>query len=745
MFLKWIQNLNEEQKKIIQQDKKSIYVLAGAGTGKTKTLTAKIIFLLKKLKIRQENILAITFTNNAAQEMKERLYKILEEDFSNLNVETFHSLSNKILKKYEKKTNLDFNSYFSIINEQESKIIIKEQIKKLKLDKNFFSVNKIKNAISYYKTQLLRNQIFKKIGLLEKFNIEIEKKNLFNRTEFIRNFNYIQNIFVEYQNFLVKNNLFDFDDLVINSYKLLKENKYISDFYQSKFLYILIDEFQDIDIIQYQMMKILGKNSILFVVGDPNQNIYNFRGSDIICSNLFLQDFKASIYRLFKNYRSTEEILSKANLLIENNYKTEKIFKNQLKSVKGNGKNVFYKHFLNSYLESQFIIQEIQKLMKYDEYNYGDFAILYRLNDINKDIENHLIMKNIPYLIQGYISFYNKIEVKVFINYLNAILNPEKDFYLKKIINIPSRKIGLKTIEKLENISFQKKISLFKVIQTEVKQKTKIGKKVANFYKIFEQITKIFHNEDECDLTNVILIIDDIIGYSSAFKKQKLFQNLIDMKQEEIKKNIIRLQNIFTQYSFPDQKINFFEKINFLLSQINLSYTNNVLEKQNKVILSSIHKAKGLEFKIVFFIGLEEKVFLSNKENIFNYYNYSLLDKKEEERRLAYVAITRAQESLYITSVQNRFLFGQNISSKPICFIEEMKLESLPKNNSYFSNKKDKQKLDNIYHISENIEHKNFGIGKIISIYENIVIVSFLPPYGIKKILITHPAIKKIL
>ncbi|WBL31527.1 ATP-dependent helicase [Candidatus Phytoplasma sacchari] len=740
MYEKIIESLNKEQKNIIKDTKNSIYVLAGAGTGKTKTLTSKIIFLLKKLKIDQKKILAITFTNNAAQEMKKRLKKILNEDCSELNIETFHSLSNKILKKKENEKKLKFS--FNIIDEKDSKIIIKEKIKKLKLKNNIInSINQIRNFISYYKTQIIRNEIIKKINIDKKVN-NVNKKIFFNdEKEFKQNYQELEKIYLEYKYFLIKNNLMDFDDLIINNYKLLKDNNLVLKFYQNKFSHILVDEFQDIDIIQYQIIKMIGKNSILFVVGDPNQNIYNFRGSDIICSDLFLKDFKAIIYRLFKNYRSTKNILSKSNLLIENNYENEKKFKNKLESIIGQGDEVIYKKFPYSYLESKFIIEEIKKLINKEKYNYGDFAILYRINELSKDIENSLITNNIPYNIQGYISFYNKKEIKVFINYLNALIYPEKDFYLKKIINIPSRKIGKKTLEKLDQISLEKKISLIENIKNEVNNKTKIGKKITNFQKIFKEISDSLKDKNKCNLSNIIFVIDKIIGYTDSLNNNYHSKDNEKIKNKELKKNLTRLQNIFHEFEFPQEiKDNFsntYDKISFILEQISLFYDSDNQKNKDKVILSSIHKSKGLEYKIVFFIGLEEKVFLSNRENFFeiNINKNNIIEKIKEERRLVYVAITRAKKILYITSSQNRFLFGKKIISNPICFIKEMRLKNFAEKTKKLKNK--------FYKIADNIIHNKFGIGKIITIKKDIITISFSPPYGIKDILINHHSLKK--
>jgi DNA helicase-2/ATP-dependent DNA helicase PcrA len=728
MIRKLIKNLNKEQIEIINNTKNSIYVLAGAGTGKTKTLTTKIAYLLEKLKINPKNILAITFTNNAMQEMRKRLQEMLNKDFPELNIETFHSLGNKILKKFANQLNFNFNSYFNIIDEKESKIIIKEQIQKLYLGKNFFSISQIKNYISLYKNQLIKRKIFSKLKYIYKEqnnNLNFDNKEL-------------EKIYLNYNIFLKKNNLMDFDDLIIYSYDLLSNNSLISNFYQKQFNYVLVDEFQDIDIIQYQIIKILSKKSIVLVVGDPNQNIYNFRGSDIICSDFFLKDFNASIYRLFRNYRSTKNILSISNLLIKQNYKEKKNnFENPLKSIKGKGKQIIYKHFLNSYMESDFIIENIKKLIKNKKANYGEIAILYRLNDLNRDIETNLLKHNIPYKIEGFISFYQKKEIKDFLSYLKVIISPKKDFYLKRIINVPSRKIGKKTLEKLEKIAYDKNISLFEALNYLE------NKKIKSFQKLLNKILENFQNNEICNLSNFIMIIDKIIGYSSSIERKNLEKNQGKNfnKIKELKKNLIRLQNIFANYKFPNNKENLLNKIFFLLEQISFSNENQKIEQKNKVVLSSIHKAKGLEFKIVFFIGLEEKNFINNQKNYLINNNLSIEEQKKEERRLVYVAITRSQEYLFLTSAQNRFLFGNLVSSKPVSFIKEMKIEQ---NNYELTKINNINSIQQKYQIADKVIHNNFGIGRIISMKEDIVTISFEPPYSIKKILITHNSLKKI-
>lgn len=750
MKLEWLKKLNQEQLNIVTSiDKKSLYVIAGAGTGKTRVLTTRIAFLINQLQIPSDKILAITFTNNAVKELRQRLQKICSyEIFSNLSIFTFHSFGNQILKKYISHINSCFNSDFSIIDEQESRTIVKECIKNLNLDKNLFLASDTQKYISKMKIQKIKKEILDKIQFTnqhEEWFYHSYKKVEFSSKEYLK-------IYQHYQTYLQNNNLVDFDDLLIYSYQLLNTNKEVNTFYQKKFSYILIDEFQDIDLIQYQIMKIIGAGCYIFAVGDPNQNIYSFRGADLLCNHLFVQDFKASKKNLTKNYRSTMNILEAANLLISHNYDSKKnFFQNNLQSYLGYGQNIIYQQFLNAQEEAEYIAQKIKKLVQEKQYKFHDIAILYRLNQLSKDIEQSLLLNDIPYRIQGYSAFYQKKEVKDIIAYLQILINPQNNFYLKRIINIPSRNIGSKTIATLEQISEEQQLTLFETIQKITSKDHPLKKKLQIFQKTFQTLSKFFYNSEICNLSNVILLIDNIIHYSKFANKEKKIKDLEMKENNIIHINLEELQNILSNLEQKQKEGSFIEKLTSFLNNISLFHEEDQeLKTSNNVILSSIHKSKGLEFKVVFAIGWEDNVFSNQVNHSFvnkdksNHYRLSF----QEERRLAYVAITRAKEMLYISSVMERIFFGQHTIAQPVIFIQEMKLKTQNDNYigfrknekninhyNFFKKQKNATKSFDLYKTGEKLKHPKFGIGIIVSVdkNKNILIMAFKEPYGIKK------------
>ncbi|MDO8057607.1 ATP-dependent helicase [Candidatus Phytoplasma gossypii] len=688
MKTKWLHNLNKKQLKAVLSEEKAIYLHAGAGTGKTTTLTNRIIYLLNELNINPANILAITFTNNAAKEMKERLQKKFTKDiFGHLTISTFHSLGFKILKKDINELNLILkkdinelnlilqkdinelnldvvNNFFHIIDEKEGIKIIKNSIKELELDKNKYNSIQLKKNCSHFKNAKIKKQILNELdGVIQndklftydqKYNLD-----LYSREE--------KKIFHSYELFLKKSNFLDFDDLIIYTYRLLKNNSSVSSFYKKKFTHILIDEFQDIDLIQYQIIKIIGQNNFIFAVGDPNQNIYSFRGADNLCNELFLRDFKSKKLCLDYNYRSTKNILDKANLLISYNYDQKgNHFQNVLKNDSSYGREVIYNEFNNEDEESEFISYQIKELVFRHNYNYSDITILYRVNKLYKNIEHSFIINNISYFIKNDFSLYQKKEIKDFISYLRLLIFPGSDIDLKRIINTPPRQIGKQTIKKLEIIAHEKKVSLFEAMNY-LSEQDKIKNKINNFQNIFQNLKNLISNEKKCSLDNIIFLIDKEIKYSEIIlskKKKKIVDNDSET-QNDILDKLDNLQKIFIAENKEQKEGNFWEKLNILLNKITLLEDNNHQNNKNKVLMSTIHKVKGLEFKVVFIIGFEREFFIQDK-------NTNYIDK--EERRIAYVAITRAKEILYITSSNVRFLNGKKIFLNSVVFLKEMKL-----------------------------------------------------------------------
>ncbi|WP_341266444.1 ATP-dependent helicase [Candidatus Phytoplasma fraxini] len=735
---KWLNNLNKEQIDVITSNEQNIYLQAGAGTGKTTTLTTKIIHFINELNIKGNRILAVTFTNNAAQEMKERLKKMIPSyDLDCLMISTFHAFGYSFLKKHIHQLNSNFNSLFDIIDEQKSKKIIKEQINVLNLDKNKYNVPKLQKKILKMKndqfTTRLRNELMSEDTY---FNINKNLNFYYKKEE--------EQIFSLYNDYLKKNNLLDFDDLIIYTCQLLQNNLSLASTYRNKFSHIFVDEFQDIDLIQYQIIKIIGMDNFVFVVGDPNQTIYSFRGSDAICNELFVKDFKAKIFYLKQNYRSTQKILDKANLLIQHNYNEQNNhFRNDLQSTSSSGEKVVYKSFMNSKQEAKFISNKIIDLVKSQKYNYKDIAVLYRVNMLSAEIENSFLIHNIPYIIKSSMPLYQKKEIKDFISYLKVFLFNKNDFDFKRIINVPQRQIGKKTIIKLEQIAAQNNISLFEALDY-ISDDDNIKTKIENLKKIFQKLLDFFNDEQKCNLSNVIDGIDEILQYSNLLDKKKDNNN-----KEKIKDKLTYLQKIFIEEDKKKKEGTFLEKLSLLLNEITLYNEKSSDDNKSQVLLSSIHKVKGLEFKIIFSIGWESNIFHND-----NLVEDDILDKYQEERRIAYVAITRAKELLYLTSAKTRFYSSGKIISKPVSFVQEMKLISenfVSTDEKIFIKRKwDKQILKNkpinkeLYKVGDKIMHNIFGKGSILSINEDILTIVFSKPYGIKKILMNHCSWKKI-
>ncbi|WP_334331024.1 ATP-dependent helicase [Candidatus Phytoplasma prunorum] len=613
----WLKQLNNKQYQAVTSKDKAIYLVAGAGTGKTKTLTIRIAYLIKYLNINNEKILAITFTNKAASEMKNRLIS-MQIDIYKSTICTFHALGNKILKKFIHVLNNNFDSNYSILDIKDSLKIIKKISKDLNINKEKYKPKDLNKYISN-----IKNKKEKKVSI-DNYDNNILK------------------IYNKYQQFLEKNNLLDFDDLIIYTYKLLKKNENIKNHFQNKFTYILIDEFQDTDFLQYQILKLLfSKNNYIFAVGDPDQSIYSFRGAEISNNKLFLKDFKAKTFILDENYRSTNNILDKANLLIQNN--SFYGFTKKLQSFFGKGHKVFPKMFENDDKEIDFVLKTIKKLIKKEKYNYEDIAILYRLNGLEKKFEKIFLKNNIPYCVFGNIDFFNRKEIKDILAYIKILIDPKQDFYLKRIINVPSRKIGKKTISNLEIISKEKNISLFESLILLCKEK-KCNKNLLNFKNLILDMIKKINSNNFLKLEEIIDYIDQKIDYSKLINKKKI--NPEDDNLTYIKD----LKSIFIKKKYQNKEKTIKQELIDILDQISL---NNEVKKdnKNKITLSTIHKIKGLEFKIVFVVYFEENILPLKNDK----YHAAL----EEERRIAYVAITRAKERLFLIGAYERNIFGQ--------------------------------------------------------------------------------------
>jgi DNA helicase-2/ATP-dependent DNA helicase PcrA len=706
----WLKKLNPQQKNAVIHTNGALYVIAGAGTGKTKTLTSRIAYLIQQLNIPYDKILAITFTNNAAKEMKNRVKKIIQNPNIQLNIYTFHAFGFQVLKRFINSLPYGYNTSFNVLDDNESKKIIKNVVKELNLNSETYFPSFFKKKISFHKSK----------NNYKKGNFKADHQ--------------IEAIYNSYQTYLKNNNLIDFDDLIIYTYELFLHYPEIKTFYQNKFLYVLVDEFQDTDFYQYHILKLLSENHHnLFVVGDPDQNIYSFRGASQENNDLLVKDFKATKIILEQNYRSTNNILKKANLLIAKNYNG---VGKELKSSLGDGSEVFFHNFFNAHLEANFVIKEIDRLVLKYQYRYGDFAILYRYNTLETLFENELIKKKIPYKILDNISFYQRKEIKDLIAYLKVLMDTNQNFYLQRIINVPSRKIGKVTFQKIEEIKKKQKISLFEALSYYPKN-SKIFTNILSFQKLIQEMKDKINSNYFSKLEEIVDYVDKKICYSDTLREKNdslETQNALDYIQE--------LKNVFSEAN-QELEGTLLEKLNELLDQISLYSQDKSDDFNEQVKLATVHKVKGMEFKVVFVIGFEENIFplINGKESDDTF------DIKEE-RRLAYVAITRAKERLYITSVLQRMKYGRFVQLEVSSFAKEMDFHLMTPNDFYFKKKNMIIRTNNnnyfsLYQIGDKIKHNVFGIGTVIEIQKSLITISFLYPYGIKKLDIKHPSFEK--
>ncbi len=691
--------LNEEQKEAVEYLNGPLLVLAGAGSGKTKVLTSRIAYLIDK-GISPYNILAITFTNKAAAEMKERVVKLIGGEALSMQISTFHSFGLRIIRTNHEYLGLDNN--FAIFDTEDSITAVKRVLRKLDIDSNKFSPKAFFNRISNFKNDL----------------IGVEESKKYVDSDFGE---MLCEVYKGYEEEKRNDNAVDFDDLLLLPIKLFKENKRILEEYQERFKYILIDEYQDTNEAQYVLTKMLAKRyENICVVGDSDQAIYGFRGANFKNILNFEKDYKlCKTIILKKNYRSTKNILDAANSVIKNNqFRHPK----ELESVKGDGELITYYRAKNGLDEVDYVTNEISKIRETD--SLDDIVILYRTNAQSRVFEDVLLKKNIPYRIIGAVNFYARREIKDLMAYLKVINNPRDTISLLRAINTPKRGIGNKTIEELINKSEDNKTSLFDAIDS--------GKPLTfkNMIRDFQQ------SMEHMSLTELVELVLEKSGLRSELEKEGSVEAETRLENLEEFKSISKAyEDKFGVISLPD----------FLYEVSLISDNTEVTDSSNRVTLMTVHSVKGLEFKYVFITGLEEGLF--PHMNSFN-----SLNELEEERRLCYVAITRAQEKLYLTNAMERILYGNeqyNPVSRFIKEIDENLLNVVGKEEKKIERTepkkvllKDENECD--YEPNDYVYHDNFGSGKVISVEKTIVKVAFKMPYGIKTLIKNHPSLHKI-
>ena len=696
-----VDSLNDRQKEAVVNTDGPMLILAGAGSGKTKVLTTKVAYLIEEKNINPNNILAITFTNKAAKEMKERIFKLEGNSAFYIQISTFHSFGLKILK--ENCELLGYEKNFTILDSDDSLSIIKKIMKELNIDANKYNPKAIKNVISNNKNEI----------------IDPEKYSLYVNTDFDE---IALEVYRKYEKSLKINNAVDFDDLLILPLKLFNNNPGVLQKYQEKYKYVFIDEYQDTNEPQYILSKMISaKYKNITVVGDADQAIFTWRGANYKNILNFEKDYKdAKVVLLEENYRSTKTILNAANNVIKNNKVRKE--KNLWTQNEEGSKITYYKAF-DEKDESNYVVNEIKKLIE-KGVNPKDICVLYRANAQSRTVEEAFLTSNISYNIVGSYAFYNRKEIKDLIAYLKLIYNNKDDVSLLRVINYPKRGIGNKAIENLAIKSNVLDKSLYEVIDS--------GKEL-DFKNMIEEIKK---EESHLTLTELIDMVLDKSGMKKSLEDEKSIEADIRLENLEEFKSIAKAMEI------NEGIVSLEELLDKLALVSDVSEQKN--DNEDKVTLMTMHAVKGLEYDHVFIVGVEEGLFPHSNSLESN-------DELEEERRLCYVAITRAKKKLYLINARSRILYGKVSSNVPSRFINEISdeyIETIGKKEdiNVFKPKIDKNKMmneDNDLHPGDMVNHDKYGFGVVVTIDGSIATISFKRD-GLKKLMKNHKSIHKM-
>ncbi len=691
-----LQRLNASQLKAVKATEGQVLVLAGAGSGKTRVLTYRIAYLID-LGVKASNIIALTFTNKAAKEMKSRVIDLVGLEADDVWMGTFHSICVKILRRHA--SALDYTSNFVIYDAGDQRELIKKIMKELAINDKELKINYIKAAISKAKNQ-------------RKTPVDYQKNTISYQTK------QIAEIYKRYQRALKNSNAMDFDDLLVNTLNLFEKDKEVLKFYQNKFRYLHVDEYQDTNHVQYLLVKKLAAGSKnLCVVGDGDQSIYSWRGADIRNIRDFTRDYKdAKLIMLEQNYRSSQKILDAANAVIGNN--SERHDKN-LWTDNNAGEDIVYYQAPDAEQEADFVAQEILDLSK-DGIKLSNFAVLYRTNAQSRLFENAFNRAGIAYKIIGGHKFYERAEIKDMLAYLRFIANPLDDVSFLRIINQPRRGIGAKTLERLMTIANDQNIALYQALEYALNESA-MGAKTLRGLRDFYIL--------------VHPLIEDIEQLNGSEILKRVFTNTSYKHNLELEKNPqaqARIENIDELYN---QMIDFEQKymsgdLNLFLQEIALYSDQDEIEisEQGEVLLMTLHAAKGLEFDTVFLVGMEETLFpsaMAVKEG-----------NLDEERRLCYVGITRAERRLYLSSAQRRMYFGSYTSNAASRFIDELPDELLERrfnkqiNNTklFFESSMPAKNENSVLELKAGtkVKHAKFGKGMVITVKDkNIVTIAF--------------------
>lgn len=732
--------LNSEQKRAVLHTEGPLLILAGAGSGKTRVLTYRMAYLIDECDVNPWNILAITFTNKAADEMRERVDRIVGYGSESIWVSTFHSMCVRILRRHIDR--LGFDQSFTIYDTEDQKTVMKDVCRRLQVDTKMYKERVLLNAVSHAKDEYISPEEFR---LNAQGDFRQEK---------------IGQIYLEYQKELKKNNALDFDDLIVKTVELFQSCPDVLEYYQDRFRYIMVDEYQDTNTVQFKLVSILAKKyQNLCVVGDDDQSIYKFRGANIGNILNFEKNFpNTRVIKLEQNYRSTQNILDAANGVIHNNCRRKE---KALWTENEKGEPIIFRHFQNAYEEAEYVAGEIRKKVQSQDAEYRDFAVLYRTNAQSRMFEEKFLLANIPYKIIGGVNFYSRKEIKDVLAYLKTIDNGKDDLAVHRIINVPKRGIGAVTINKVQAYADSVNISFFEALES-ADRVPGIGKAILKIQPFVHLIHELRLKLADMTLEKLIREILDRTGYDR------------DLKEEGTEEADTRLDNIGELVS----KAVVYEegaehpRLSEFLEEVALVADIDSLEDQdNRVLLMTLHSAKGLEFPYVCLAGMEDGIFPGYMSIVAE----DPVEEMEEERRLCYVGITRAMKELMLTAVRARMIRGENQYNQVSRFVREIPQELLerasavppvpkvqqPAGNTAFTKAReifrtktfDPQqfkvvKADRLdYGVGDRVSHVKFGEGIVLDITEGgrdyEVKVNF-DRAGIKKMFASFAKLKKV-
>lgn len=734
---KLVNGLNPEQKKAVQTTNGPLLIMAGAGSGKTRVLTHRIAYLMVEKDVAPWSILAITFTNKAAREMKERIGKLLGPDAENIWISTFHSMCVRILRRDIDR--IGYSRNFSILDSTDQQSVIKQILKDLNIDSKQYDYRALQSAISSAKNELINSDEYSKTAAGPYGKV-------------------VSNVYNDYEKRLRKNQALDFDDLIMKTILLFERVPEVLNYYQRKFQYIHVDEYQDTNRAQYMLVKLMASRfKNLCVVGDSDQSIYRWRGADIANILSFEKDYpNANVIFLEQNYRSTKRILQAANEVISNNSnrKPKKLWTENFE-----GNKIQYYNADNEQAEAAFVVGKILELKKENK-SLKDIAVLYRTNAQSRVMEEYLLKSNLSYTIVGGVKFYDRKEIKDILAYLRLISNPHDDISLRRIINVPKRGIGSTSLDKIADFALMQDTSMFDALENIdlIGLSPKIRKASMEFTELIKGYTNM---QEYLSVTELVEEVLEKSGYRDMLKAEKSLESQS------------RLENLdeFLSVTQNFEKVSEDKSLVAFLTDLALVADIDQLDKeelpQEHITLMTLHSAKGLEFPVVFLLGMEEGVFPHSR---------SLMDDEEmeEERRLAYVGITRAEQELYLTNAQMRTLFGRTNLHPVSRFISEIpedllvnlraeerkKMTSMQSNRGGFSSRRAAvasqpvkspvntggSKFD--WSVGDKVQHKKWGTGTVVSVKgegdKKELDIAFPSPTGIKRLLAAFAPIEKV-